>query len=411
MKSCVYILFILFVKIVFSENYIKVEYKKDQPILGRKNYLILSDVPIPSYNNTVGYFSTVDIQGKNLRIEKDLEKIVIKKEGVTLVEKEVEWDSYFFEIQNISLDGISLNLKWNKLNRQRMELAIAEWDLDAQNQKIAIEYHYQQKIDKIILDIIMPEFNPNIYLNFDYNLPIVKKQEYNRKYIVLKKLGLNEYDLEITKNRLNKNGLTLKLNSEQLLEGENYSENVKLVLLKEIYSNIFEEVSETENMLIDEKEVYLAVELPESVNYNQNYQIKGNILDVVYGEEYKSVINKIVIADGFKRVEKEIGLGKMNSINDEINLNSLNKNKGQYVIKESGDIYGRYSNLRIVIDQREILVDERGNSKKEEFDFGSFVVKDGDVILELKKNSVEYLVVSDKDEKIEHVNIKFYKEN
>lgn len=126
MKNILILLLLIYTNIMATKNVVTLKYKSNEPLLGKGHYLVLSDIPIPTYPNTVGYFSTVDILGKNLKIDKNLEKVIIKKGKEIIKEKSVIWDKYTFQMEKIDLDGLIIELKWKSLNRQKMELMIYE---------------------------------------------------------------------------------------------------------------------------------------------------------------------------------------------------------------------------------------------------------------------------------------------
>lgn len=197
MKNIFILVFLVYTNIMAGRNELTLKYKYNEPLLGKGHYLIVSDIPVPTYPNTVGYFSNVEILGKNLQISKDLEKVTIKKDGKIIREEKVDWNNYIFQMENIDLDGLVVDLKWKSLNRQKIELALSEWNLEEKNYRLEIEYTYPSGNEIMLLNIEMPEFNPDIYLDFDYRTPILKKQEYEKKYLIVKKIVLSDYDLEI----------------------------------------------------------------------------------------------------------------------------------------------------------------------------------------------------------------------
>ena len=274
MKNILILLLLIYTNIVVAKNVVTLKYKSNEPLLGKGHYLIISDIPVPTYPNTVGYFSTVDILGKNLKIDKNLEKVIIKKDGKIIKEKNVVWDKYAFQVEKIDLDGLVIELKWKSLNRQKMELMIYEWDLKEKKYELEIEYKYPDKITTQVLNIEMPSFNPDIYLDFDYKNPILKKQEYGKKYLIVKKIKLNDYDLEITKSEDKLDGLRLILKSEAIIEGNNqeassYRNAVKIVPLIEKYPGIYLEELNYGNIFKNSKEIFIGVELPKDLNYNK----------------------------------------------------------------------------------------------------------------------------------------------
>lgn len=415
-------LFLICIKMLSAENIVYVNYVANEPILGKNYYLGLSDIPISTYSNTIGYFSTVNIVGKNLRIEKDLEKIIVKKDEKVLIEKNVLWEKYNFEIENLDLDGLNINLRWTNLNRQKMELMLSKWNLEKESYEIEIEYIYPKgkKNQKLIIN--MPEFNPDIYLNFEYKTPILKRQEYNKKYLLIKEISLNDYDLEITKNDDNPDGLKLTLNKSALIEGETkekekYANEVKIVSLIEKYPGIFIEEPNAENILKKYKSIFIGVELPKDIEYNQSYKIFGDILKVEYGKIKKILIDKIIITGGINEVNKTIGITNWHRDDEKIYIDNIGDKKGYYELESNNKVQTNYRNLKIKINEKEETVDEKGNSKVISFKDFKIKVENGVVCLTFNdlynfKQGFElkYEIINN-NSVVDRVNLKFYKEN
>ena len=415
-------LFLICIKMLSAENIVYVNYVANEPILGKNYYLGLSDIPISTYSNTIGYFSTVNIVGKNLKIEKDLEKIIVKKDEKVLIEKNVLWEKYNFEIENLDLDGLNINLRWTNLNRQKMELMLSKWNLEKESYEIEIEYIYPKgkKNQKLIIN--MPEFNPDIYLNFEYKTPILKRQEYNKKYLLIKEISLNDYDLEITKNDDNPDGLKLTLNKSALIEGETkekekYANEVKIVSLIEKYPGIFIEEPNAENILKKYKSIFIGVELPKDIEYNQSYKIFGDILKVEYGKMKKILIDKIIITGGINEVNKTIGITNWHRDDEKIYIDNIGDKKGYYELESNNKVQTNYRNLKIKINEKEETVDEKGNSKVISFKDFKIKVENGVVCLTFNdlynfKQGFElkYEIINN-NSVVDRVNLKFYKEN
>ncbi len=183
------LLLLICLKLMGEESSISINYKVDEPLLGKGYYLTLSDIPVANYPNTVGYFSSVNIEGKNLKIEKDLKKIIIKRSGEVIRETDVTWEKYVFDIKGLDLGGLVIDLRWVILNRQKIDVMISEWNLEDGSYELEIEYIYPEKKDIQKMKISMPKFNPDIYLDFDYKTPILKKQEYNKKAGIQQKIS------------------------------------------------------------------------------------------------------------------------------------------------------------------------------------------------------------------------------
>lgn len=417
------LLLLICLKLMGEESSISINYKVDEPLLGKGYYLTLSDIPVANYPNTVGYFSSVDIEGKNLKIEKDLKKIIIKRSGEVIRETDVTWEKYAFDIKGLDLGGLVIDLRWVILNRQKIDVMISEWNLEDGSYELEIEYIYPEKKDIQKMKISMPKFNPDIYLDFDYKTPILKKQEYNKKYLVVKKIALNDYDLEITKNRENLEGLKLILSKEASIEGKNTEENqyissVKIVPLIEKYPKVFVEERDSENIFKNSKEIFIGLELPKDIEYNSNYKISGDILKVKYRDLEKVLIDKIIIIDGINEVSKTIGITNWYGEGEKIYIDNTNDGKRYYEIESINEVQKNYKNLKIKIGDLEKDIDSEGDSEIISLENMKIKVEDGTVSVSFDELNnfnqgmeLKYDILSNRNEIIDRIKLKFYMEN
>lgn len=417
------LLLLICLKLMVEESSISINYKVDEPLLGKGYYLTLSDIPVANYPNTVGYFSSVDIEGKNLKIEKDLKKIIIKRSGEVIRETDVTWEKYAFDIKGLDLGGLIIDLRWVILNRQKIDVMISEWNLEDGSYELEIEYIYPKKKDIQKMKISMPKFNPDIYLDFDYKTPILKKQEYNKKYLVVKKIALNDYDLEITKNRENLEGLKLILSKEASIEGKNTEENqyissVKIVPLIEKYPKVFVEERDSENIFKNSKEIFIGLELPKDIEYNSNYKISGDILKVKYRDLEKVLIDKIIIIDGMNEVTKTIGITNWYGDGKKIYIDNTDDGKRYYEIESINEVQKNYKNLKIKIGDLEKDIDSEGDSEIISLENMKVKVEDGTVSVSFDELNnfnqgmeLKYDILSNRNEIIDRIKLKFYMEN
>ncbi|WP_418966163.1 hypothetical protein [Cetobacterium sp.] len=417
------LLLLICLKLMGEESSISINYKVDEPLLGKGYYLTLSDIPVANYPNTVGYFSSVNIEGKNLKIEKDLKKIIIKRSGEVIRETDVTWEKYAFDIKGLDLGGLVIDLRWVILNRQKIDVMISEWNLEDGSYELEIEYIYPEKKDIQKMKISMPKFNPDIYLDFDYKTPILKKQEYNKKYLVVKKIALNDYDLEITKNRENLEGLKVILSKEASIEGKNAEENqyissVKIVPLIEKYPKVFVEERDSENIFKNSKEIFIGLELPKDIEYNSNYKISGDILKVKYRDLEKVLIDKIIIIDGMNEVTKTIGITNWYGEGEKIYIDNTNDGKRYYEIESINEVQKNYKNLKIKIGDLEKDIDSEGDSEIISLENMKVKVEDGTVSVSFDELNnfnqgmeLKYDILSNRNEIIDRIKLKFYMEN
>lgn len=419
MNKTLVLMVFMYLKLFSFGGSLVLKYKENEPLLGKGNYLTISSIAIPTYTNAVGYFSTVEIEGKPLEIRENLQNIVIKVNGDTIKKEKVNWENYIFEVSNIELDGLTINLKWDSLIKDSLSIMLLEWDLEKKDYEVRIEYHYEKdEIEVLNLKLQMPKFNPDIYLGFDYKKPILKKQEYSKKYLVVKKIFLEDYDFEITKNPYNLKGVYLKLNSAGVIKGGEYQNVVKVIPLIEKYPNIYIEETDRENIFKNSDEIHIGIELPLDLNFNSNYEITGDILEMFYGNKKKSLISKIVVVDGQKKIKKTVGINKYYTFGDWFSLNDLDEEKGYYLLKKNGDLIKKYKNLKIKILDNEYEIDSDGNSQEIELDFCKLVFKNGNPLVSIdsmKKmvqgESISYTTIANEAEIIESVELIFFKEN
>lgn len=335
----------------------------------------------------------------------------------------MDWNNYIFQMENIDLDGLVVDLKWKSLNRQKIELALSEWNLEEKNYRLEIEYTYPSGNEIMLLNIEMPEFNPDIYLDFDYRTPILKKQEYEKKYLIVKKIVLSDYDLEITKSKDKLDGLRLILSPNAIIEGDNsennhYKNDVKIVSLIEKYPGIFIEELNYGDVFKNSKEIYIGVELPKDIRYNSNYKISGNILSAVYKNKKKPLIDKIIILNGEREIFKTIGIRKNHSAQDRIYVENLEKNGNYYEIESSDIIDRNYKNMKIKLGNIVEVIDNLGNSKIITLENMKLKVEKGEVFVlidDLAKvaqgTEISYKIIDKNGDIIDKINLKFYVEN
>lgn len=73
MKKIIFLFFLINI-LIYSQNKVLINYKENEPLLGKGYYLTFGEIPIATYENTIGYFLTVEIIGKNLKIKEGLKK-------------------------------------------------------------------------------------------------------------------------------------------------------------------------------------------------------------------------------------------------------------------------------------------------------------------------------------------------
>lgn len=415
MKKIIYIFFLLNI-LAFSKNKTTINYKENEPLLGKGFYLKIGGVPIATYENTIGYFSTVEIVGKNLEIKNGLKKIILKNGNEIIGEKNIEWKNEIFEIKDINLNGLVISLKWDNLEKDQMNLMIEEWDLEKKSYNLDIEYQYENKTENTELTINMPTFNPDIYLDINPNLTILKQQEYNKNYLILNEIKLNDYNMNIIKNSDSPDGLKVKLKSTLSIGNDEYLGTVKLVPLIEKYPNIYIEESNSEDIFKNSNKISIGLQLPEDINFNKSYKIFGNLLELNYGKNKKEILDKVLIFDGKIQVKKVIALKKNDDISKKIYLDDSSKEYS--ILEEKGKLIGNYKNLKIKVNEEEFLINENGDSDYIPIPIGKLQIENGKIVIFLENISqinqgekINFKTLNLKNEILEDVEIQVYFEN
>lgn len=290
---------------------------------------------------------------------------------------------------------------------------INQWDFENKEYTIDIEYIYSEKIENMNLSINMPKFNPEIYLDINPNITTLKKQEYDKKYLILKKIKLNDYDMETTKSIDNLEGIKVKLNSTLSIGMGNYLGTVNLIPLIEKYPNIYLENVDAENIFKNSKEIAIGVQLPKDLNFNSDYKIFGNLLELSYGKYKKEMLDKTIILNGKTKIKRILGLNNNFYIHKKIYLD--NEDNQNIFLEKVGTMINNYKNLKIKIDDKEVLIDNNGNSELINTSIGNLKVEEGKItlLIENKDNikqadNIKFSILSLKNEILEEILLQVY---
>lgn len=290
---------------------------------------------------------------------------------------------------------------------------INQWDFEKKEYNVDIEYIYIDKIESMNISINMPKFNPEIYLDINPNKIILKKQGYNKKYLILTKIRLNDYDMEITKNIDNSKDFKVKLNSKLTIENENYLGTINLVPLIEKYPNIYLENVDTEDIFKNSKEVAIGVQLSQNLNFNSDYKILSNLLEIQYGKYKKGILDKVIIINGKTEIKRILGLDNNFHIHKKIYLD--NEDNQNIFLEKVGTMINNYKNLKIKIDDKEMQIDNNGNSELINTSIGNLKVEEGKItlLIENKDNikqgdNIKFSILSLKNEILEEILLQIY---
>ncbi|MEG0237420.1 hypothetical protein, partial [Cetobacterium sp.] len=104
--------------------------------------------------------------------------------------------------------------------------------------------------------------------------------------------------------------------------------------------------------------------------------------------------------------------------NSYINTNYLKEHEGQRMVSKIGENFGKYFSQKIISGKDELVVDEMGNSNELEINLGKIKVMNGDLHIMIAQsdklnfnNDFEYEVISQNNEVLEKVKLKFFIKN
>ncbi len=213
------------------------------------------------------------------------------------------------------------------------------------------------------------------------------------------------------------------MSKEASIEGKNTEENqyissVKIVPLIEKYPKVFVEERDSENIFKNSKEIFIGLELPKDIEYNSNYKISGDILKVKYRDLEKVLIDKIIIIDGINEVTKTIGITNWYGEGEKIYIDNTNDGKRYYEIESINEVQKNYKNLKIKIGDLEKDIDSEGDSEIISLENMKIKVEDGTVSVSFDELNnfnqgmeLKYDILSNRNEIIDRIKLKFYMEN
>lgn len=219
--------------------------------------------------------------------------------------------------------------------------------------------------------------------------------------------------MEITKSIDNLEGLKVKLNSTLGIGMGNYLGTVNLIPLIEKYPNIYLENVDAENIFKNSKEIAIGVQLPKDLNFNSDYKIFGNLLELSYGKYKKEMLDKTIILNGKTKIKRILGLDNNFYIHKKIYLD--NEDNQNIFLEKVGTMINNYKNLKIKIDDKEVLIDNNGNSELINTSIGDLKVEEGKItlLIENKDNikqadNIKFSILSLKNEILEEILLQVY---
>lgn len=178
------------------------------------------------------------------------------------------------------------------------------------------------------------------------------------------------------------------------------------------------EERDSENIFKNSKEIFIGLELPKDIEYNSNYKISGDILKVKYRDLEKVLIDKIIITDGMNEVTKTIGITNWYGDGEKIYIDNTNDGKRYYEIESINEVQKNYKNLKIKIGDLEKDIDSEGDSEIISLENMKVKVEDGTLSVSFDELSnfnqgmeLKYDILSNRNEIIDRIKLKFYMEN
>lgn len=378
--------FLIIGNFLFGADNLKINFERNEPILGSEYYVEINNFSQGFYKNATGYSQSVKVEGKPLRLKPNLKTIKIDFKG----------QEYYFDVnvsQNkekhfkIDFKGVIIDFKWRCEDKDSVFFKIDQWDLEKKDINFKMTYVYEDEEESQNVNIFIPRLNPIIYFYGKINKNIlVKKRKYKENIILLKELRLKDYDYSIF-SKFN------FFNDENIeVIGKNYKGKGKILYLEKIEKNIYKEVTNLNIQDYINKNIFLGLEIPKDLKPAEDYVAQGNILSLAYNDKAEKLLNKVILLKvEYPRINRKIILTKEFNNCEEININNfLGKNKN-YIFFEKNikkeKIFDkilllRYKNKNIF----KFIVDKNGNSKEKYFDNFSIKVINGDIIVKLQKS-------------------------
>lgn len=378
--------FLIIGNFLFGADNLKINFERNEPILGSEYYVEINNFSQGFYKNATGYSQSVKVEGEPLRLEPNLKSIKIDFNGQEY-NFDVNVSQNKEEYIKIDFKGVIIDFKWRCEDENSVFIKIDQWDLEKKDINFKMTYVYEDEEKSQNINIFIPRLNPKIYFYEKINKNIlVKKRKYKENIILLKELRLKDYDYSIF-SKFN------FFNDENIeVIGKNYKEKGRILYLEKIEKNIYKEITNGNIQDYINKNIFLGLEIPKDLKPAEDYVAQGNILSLAYNDKIEKLLNKVILLKvEYPEIKRKIILTKEFNNREEININNFSRKNKNYIFFEKNikkeKIFDkilllRYKNKNVF----KFIVDKNGNSKEKYFDNFSIKVIHGDIIVKLQKS-------------------------
>ncbi|WP_407536441.1 hypothetical protein QCB49_11245 (plasmid) [Cetobacterium somerae] len=123
------------------------------------------------------------------------------------------------------------------------------------------------------------------------------------------------------------------------------------------------------------------------------------------------MLEKTIILDGKNKIKRVVAFNNIKN-NEKIYLDDNEKNF--IILEREGKMIGKYKNLKIKVNNEEIIINENGDSESVSTFLGKLQVEQGKIVLilnekELKQGSeLKFKVLNFKNEILEEITLQIY---
>lgn len=378
--------FLIIGNFLFGADNLKINFEKNEPILGSKYYAEINNFSQGFYKNATGYSELIKVKGEPLRLKPNLKSIKIDFKG----------QEYFFDVNvsqdventlKIDFNGVVIDFKWMYEEDNSFFMKINQWNLEKSDINFKMTYVYENEEESQDINIFIPKLNPRIYFDEKINKKILlRKRKYKKNIILLKELRLKDYDYSIFSK--------FKFFNDENIEiiGKNYKGKGKILYFEKIEKNIYKEITNPNIQDYINKNIFLGLEIPKDLKPAEDYVAQGNILSLVYNDKTEKLLNKVILLKvEYPSIKRKIILTKEFDNYEEININNFSRKNKNYIFFEKNIKKEQYFDKILLLRYKnenifKFIIDKNGNSKEKYFDDFSIKVINGDIIVKLKKS-------------------------
>lgn len=378
--------FLIIGNFLFGADNLKINFEKNEPILGSKYYAEINNFSQGFYKNATGYSELIKVKGEPLRLKPNLKSIKIDFKG----------QEYFFDVNvsqdventlKIDFNGVVIDFKWMYEEENSFFMKINQWNLEKSDINFKMTYVYENEEESQDINIFIPKLNPRIYFDEKINKKILLRKRKNKENIILlKELRLKDYDYSIFSK--------FKFFNDENIEiiGKNYKGKGKILYFEKIEKNIYKEITNPNIQDYINKNIFLGLEIPKDLKPAEDYVAQGNILSLVYNDKTEKLLNKVILLKvEYPSIKRKIILTKEFDNYEEININNFSRKNKNYIFFEKNIKKEQYFDKILLLRYKnenifKFIIDKNGNSKEKYFDDFSIKVINGDIIVKLKKS-------------------------